>query len=124
MQRRDFLRLAAGATGTTVMAGVLGPRNVMAAPDAVKPKSLNLLYATAEADSEAIKFILPDFSAKLGIKLNLETYPYAALQQKVFAELASSSPHYDILIVDTPWMPALTNKMRASERLSEKSTVE
>jgi multiple sugar transport system substrate-binding protein len=70
-----------------------------------------LLYATAEADSEAIKFILPDFSAKFGIKLSLETYPYAALQQKVFAELASSSAFYDIMIVDTPWMPALTNKI-------------
>jgi multiple sugar transport system substrate-binding protein len=71
-----------------------------------------LLYATAEADSEAVKLVLPDFASKLGIKLNLETFPYAALQQKVFAELASSSSFfYDIIVVDTPWMPALTNKI-------------
>ncbi|HEY0790355.1 MAG TPA: extracellular solute-binding protein [Chthoniobacterales bacterium] len=87
---------------------MLTPR---AARAAAKPQTLNLLYATAEADSEAVKLILPDFAAKFGIKLNLETYPYAALQQKVFAELASSSPHYDIMIVDTPWMPALTRKL-------------
>jgi multiple sugar transport system substrate-binding protein len=109
MQRRDFLRLAAGATGTAVLGGMLGSRSAQAA--AAKPQKLNLLYATAEADSEAIKFMLSDFDSKLGIKLNLETFPYAALQQKVFAELASSSSFYDIMAVDTPWMPALTNKI-------------
>ena len=33
------------------------------------------------------------------------------LQQKAFAELASGSSFYDIMIIDTPWMPALTNKI-------------
>src|SRR4030088_2480639 len=55
--------------------------------------------------------MLPDFASKLGIKLNLDTFPYAALQQKVFAELASSSPFYDIMAVGTSWMPALTKKI-------------
>src|SRR5437867_125404 len=109
MQRRDFLRLAAGASGTAVFGGMLSSRSAKAA--AAKPQKLNLLYATAEADSEAIKLVLPDFASKLSIKLNLETFPYAALQQKVFAELASSSSFYDIMVVDTPWMPALTNKI-------------
>jgi multiple sugar transport system substrate-binding protein len=109
MQRRDFLRLVACATGTAVFGGTLSSRGAKAA--AAKPQKLNLLYATAEADSEAVKLVLPDFASKLGIKLNLETFPYAALQQKVFAELASSSAFYDIMVVDTPWMPALTNKI-------------
>jgi multiple sugar transport system substrate-binding protein len=86
MQRREFLRLAAGVAGTAV----LGSHSAKAA--AAKPQKLNLLYATAEADSEAVKLVLPDFASKLGIKLNLETFPYAALQQKVFAELASNWP--------------------------------
>ena len=55
--------------------------------------------------------IVPECEKALGIKLNLDTFPYAALQQKVFAELASSSPFYDIMAVDTPWMPALTKKI-------------
>jgi multiple sugar transport system substrate-binding protein len=37
--------------------------------------------------------------------------PYNALEQKAFAELASGSSYYDIMIVDTPWMPALTHKI-------------
>jgi multiple sugar transport system substrate-binding protein len=110
MQRRDFLKLTAGATGTAVFGSMLASRSARAAA-AAKPKTLNLLYATAEADSEAIKFILPDFASNLGINLNLETFPYTALQQKVFAELASSSSFYDIMVVDTPWMPALTSKI-------------
>ncbi|MBV9490201.1 MAG: extracellular solute-binding protein, partial [Verrucomicrobia bacterium] len=108
MRRRDFLKLVAATSGAAVFGRALAPRTARAAS---KPQTLNLLYATAEADSEAVKLVLPDFASKFGIKINLETYPYAALQQKVFAELAASSPHYDIMIVDTPWMPALTRKL-------------
>src|ERR1700749_4037727 len=104
MQRRDFLRLVACATGTAGFGGPLSSRGAKAA--AAKPQKLNLLYATAEADSEAIKLVLPDFASKLGIKLNLETFPYASLQQKVFAELASPTDFYNIMVVYTPWMPA------------------
>ena len=34
--------------------------------------------------------------------INLDSQPYNALQQKVFAELAQESPYYDIIIVDKP----------------------
>ena len=30
---------------------------------------------------------------------------------RTFAELAQESPYYDIIIVDTPWMPAITNQV-------------
>jgi multiple sugar transport system substrate-binding protein len=58
---------------------------------AAKPGSLNMLYATSEADSAAIKAPLPDFKATFGFDLNVDTTPYNALQQKAFAELASGS---------------------------------
>ena len=70
-----------------------------------------MLYATSEADSDAIKAALPDFKSTFGMDLALDTMPYDALQQKAFAELASGSSYYDIMIVDTPWMPALTDKI-------------
>lgn len=76
-----------------------------------KPQSLNLLYATVEADVDAIKLVLPDFQNQLGITINLDSQPYNALQQKVFSELANQSSYYDITIVDTPWMPALTGQI-------------
>ena len=70
-----------------------------------------MLYATAEANSDAIKAAAGDFKAAFGFDIKIDTMPYNALQQKTFAELASGSSYYDIMIIDTPWMPALTNKI-------------
>ncbi len=88
--------------GSSAAAGALPP----------KPSSLNMLYATVEADVDAVKLILPDIQKQYGFPINLDSQPYNALQQKVFAELASQSSHYDIIIVDTPWMPALTKQVQ------------
>jgi len=114
MTRRSLVKSA--AVGLTLP--VLGKSAVSAAPrrtvrqqDAEKPASLNMLYATVEADVEAIKLAIPDFKAETGIDIVLDSQPYDALQQKVFAELAVDSPYYDVIIVDTPWTPAITNKL-------------
>lgn len=97
-------------TGSAAVAAAsLTPRRARAAT--AKPERLTMLYATSEADSDAIKAALPDFRAAFGFDIALDTMPYGALQQKAFAELASQSPYYDIMIVDTPWMPALTHKI-------------
>jgi multiple sugar transport system substrate-binding protein len=97
-----------GAVGSSTRAGT-STGSSAAAPG--KPGSLNMLYATVEADSDAMKLVLPDFKKEFGFGINLDTMPYAALQQKTFAEFASQSSHYDLMIVDTPWMPALTKKV-------------
>lgn len=110
--RRDFLKLSAAASGTMLAGGTLSACGAGGGQSSSgKPKSLNMLYATAEANSEAVELVLPGFEKEFGVSINMETNPYDALQQKVFAELASSSSFYDILIVDTPWMPALTTKI-------------
>ncbi|NMR21484.1 extracellular solute-binding protein [Cellulomonas fimi] len=70
-----------------------------------------MLYATAEANAAAVQAILPQFEAATGIELVLDTQPYDALQQRVFAEFASNSTFYDIVIVDTPWAPALVDRL-------------
>src|SRR5688500_8786423 len=113
--RRNLVKSAVAA-GLTIP--VLGRSSVSAAPrrsllrqDAEKPAALNMLYATVEADVEAIKLAIPDFKAETGIDIVLDSQPYDALQQKVFAELAVDSPYYDVIIVDTPWTPALTGKL-------------
>jgi multiple sugar transport system substrate-binding protein len=80
-------------------------------PDQAKPKQLHMLYATAEADAAAVQAMVPQFKEKFGIDLVIDTQPYDALQQKVFSEFASGSSFYDIVIVDTPWAPALVGKL-------------
>ncbi len=78
---------------------------------AAKPAGLKMLYATAEANAAAVQSLLPAFKAKFGMDLTIDTQPYDALQQKVFAEFASQSSYYDIIIVDTPWAPALVSQL-------------
>ena len=108
VSRRALLQAGAAFAGSAALGLKVGSAF---AADATKPEKLTMLYATSEADSEAIKAALPEFKKAFGIDIALDTMPYNALQQKVFAELASESPYYDIMIVDTPWMPALTNKI-------------
>ena len=74
-------------------------------------EELNMLYATVEANVDAVTSVLPQFEDETGIAINVDSQPYDALQQKVFAEFANQSDFYDIVIVDTPWMPALTNQV-------------
>lgn len=81
-----------------------------------KPESLRVLYTTAEANAAALQAQVPAFKEEFGIDLAIDTQPYDALQQKVFSEFASSSDYYDIVVVDTPWAPALVGNL---EPLSE-----
>lgn len=75
------------------------------------PKQIRILYATAEANSAAVQAALPSFKAKTGVELVMDTMPYNALQTKVFAEFAVKSSYYDVVIVDTPWSPALAQSL-------------
>lgn len=84
--------------------------------DAAKPKTLHMLYATAEADAAAVQAMVPAFKKKFGFDLQIDTQPYDALQQKVFSEFAADSSHYDIVIVDTPWAPALASKLEPLDK--------
>jgi multiple sugar transport system substrate-binding protein len=86
-----------------------------------KPKTLRLLYTTAEADAAALQAEAPAFKKQFGIDLQIDTQPYDALQQKVFSEFASSSDYYDMVVVDTPWAPALVGKLEPLSPYLKKS---
>jgi multiple sugar transport system substrate-binding protein len=79
--------------------------------EAEKPTQLRMLYGDASAGDKAIASLEPAFEKEFGIDLVIENMPYDALQQKVFSEFASSSDYYDIIIVDTPWAPALVQNL-------------
>ena len=121
LTRRGFLAGAGLAVTATLGGGLLagctpavkggGDTGGKIDPAAAKPAQLHMLYATAEANSAAVQALLPAFKQKFGFDLVMDTQPYDALQQKVFSEFASSSPYYDIVIVDTPWAPALVAQL-------------
>jgi multiple sugar transport system substrate-binding protein len=116
--RRTFLVRGAGASGVFLSGGLLAACGSSdssggggESAGGAKPETLSILYATVEAASDALLSVTPDFEAKTGIKLNVDTIAYDALQQKVFSELASGSPKYDVLCIDTPWMPTIVGKI-------------
>jgi multiple sugar transport system substrate-binding protein len=106
-------RMLTGVVGASLLTSALvaSGGGAVLAQDEAACTDLNMLYATVEADVEAIKLALPLYEAETGVRIELDSQPYNALQQKVFAELGSQSPFYDIIIVDTPWMPAVTNQI-------------
>lgn len=105
--------LLAGLTAGSVVlaAAACTPATNESGASGGKPQTLHMLYATAEANAAAVQSLLPAFKSKFGIDLQIDTQPYDALQQKVFSEFASGSTHYDIVIVDTPWAPALVKQL-------------
>jgi multiple sugar transport system substrate-binding protein len=94
-----------------------------ASGDQSKPKVLSVLYATVEADDAAIKAQIPEYEKATGVKIELTTEPYNNLQQKVFQELSTKSSHYDVMVIDTPWMPALTNELLPLSSYLQKTEV-
>lgn len=106
-RKRITAGVAAVAVGILALAGCA----TESSPSDGKPETLRILYTTAEANAKALQAQVPAFEAEFGIKLAIDTQPYDALQQKVFSEFASSSDYYDIVVVDTPWAPALVGNL-------------
>jgi multiple sugar transport system substrate-binding protein len=111
--RRDFLKVSLAASGTVLGGGLLAACGGSGGSSTTsgKPAQMRMLYATVEADSDAVKAVIPAYRKAFGIDLKMDTIPYDALQQKVFSELAAGSSNYDVMIADTPWMPAIVSKM-------------
>jgi len=71
-----------------------------------EPK-LRVLYATNEAGAEAIIAAAQAYTELTGVQIEVDALPYNNLQEKVFSELAQKSGYYDLMAVDTPWMPKI-----------------
>jgi multiple sugar transport system substrate-binding protein len=97
--RRLLRRGTPNRSLTHLVPSKLGPR----------PRTLSMLSAGNQSDGAGFAKVAPMLKDEMGIDLVVDNLSYDALQQKTFAELATSSPTYQILIVDTPWTPTLTH---------------
>lgn len=116
--RREFLGKSIAASGVLVGGSLLSACGSSGsdAGGGTKPAQLSILYATVEAASDALLAAVPEYQKRTGVKLNVDTIAYDALQQKAFAELASQSPKYDLICVDTPWMPTIVAQIEPLSR--------
>lgn len=76
-------------------------------PVGAAAETLRILYATVEAGSEAIIYAAERYREETGIVVEVSTFPYNSLQEKVFSELLGKSAFYDLVVVDTPWVPKI-----------------
>lgn len=73
----------------------------------LSPKTLKILYATVEAGSDAVIGAAEYYEKQTGMNVEINTFPYNSLQERVFSELSRKSGDYDLIAVDTPWMPKI-----------------
>lgn len=109
LTRRDFTKLgmALGVSAAAMPAFLQGfSRSAAAqdvAADAPKPAELKVLYVGVEANVDAMNFAAEKYAAEKGIKVTVDSFPQTAMREKLFAELSSQSPYYDVVLIDHPW---------------------
>jgi len=61
-------------------------------------------------DTDIVKSMVPDFNKDYpNIKIDIETLTYDQMRDKLVSSFQSSSPTYDLVIVDNPWMVDFAN---------------
>lgn len=56
-------------------------------------------------DTDVVKSMVPEFNKEYpNVKVDIETLTYDQMRDKLVSSFQSSSPTYDLIIVDNPWM--------------------
>ncbi len=123
ISRRQFLKVA----GSTVAAAGLAacvPATVPSAPAPAAPTTAPAAPAAAPTAAAAtgakakeirvlvvgdpfqfaLEKVVPDFTAETGIKVNLESLAYDALNARLVTSFVSKTPDADVVTVDAMWM--------------------
>lgn len=69
-----------------------------------KPKEL-IIAGVSGVETAGLKFVLPLWEEKTGIKTTLLEYPYDSLYEKLVATFQANVSTYDVAMIDDPWMP-------------------
>jgi len=78
--------------------------------EAAKPyagQTLNVVWFAIPWSSELVK-VIPQFEKETGIKINVTTYPYESLREKLVTEFMAGSGAIDLALVDQYWMLELS----------------
>jgi multiple sugar transport system substrate-binding protein len=65
-------------------------------------KQLNMLYVGVEANIDSVRDGAKRYEEKTGVHINIDSYPQTEWRERLFAEIAAKSGHYDIWIIDVP----------------------
>ncbi|ADT99733.1 MULTISPECIES: ABC transporter substrate-binding protein [Mycolicibacterium] len=61
-------------------------------------------------DTDIVKSMVADFNAEYpGVEINIESLTFDQMRDKLVSSFQSSSPAYDLIVVDNPWMVDFAN---------------
>jgi multiple sugar transport system substrate-binding protein len=110
LSRRDLTKsgLALGLSASAITALLTTARTTSAAAqeiaaDAPKPDELRVLYVGVEANVDSMNYAAQKYGDEMGIKVTVDSFPQTSMREKLFAELSSQSPYYDVVLIDHPW---------------------
>ncbi len=98
--RRQVLKLGTAAVG----AGAFGEIARSIAVAAAKPRQLNVGVVEG-VEIRGLRAVAPMWDRETGVHLNLITYPYASLYEKMTTAFQANAATFDVVMMDDPWMP-------------------
>lgn len=95
------LTLAACGGGSSSSGGGGGAQTT----DPVKVKGTVRVIMEEVPDTDIVKGLLPAFQQQYpGVDVKIEALPYDQMRDRIVSSFLASSPTYDLIIVDNPWM--------------------
>lgn len=96
ISRRSFLKASAGATAGAVLGSITSPALAQGA-DTIR------VLAVEDPFFFSLTEVLGDFTAKTGIKVELESLSYHAMQARLVSSFVSKTSDADVVTVDQMW---------------------
>src|SRR5437899_13004411 len=108
---RNFRYLAAALlVGLAIASGDEVPASAQG-----KTITLSMLAGYKE---DVLRASLPDFEKKTGIKVVIDASPFGDLYKKQLLSLSTGAGRYDVVFVDEPWIPPLSEfLLRLNQRV-------
>lgn len=107
LPRADFLRIAGMGIGVAAFPFIVGcsreSEEAQISAEDPKPEALQVLYVGVEANVDSMRYAAEKYAKKEGIEVKIDSFPQTAMREKLFAELSSKSPFYDVVLIDHPW---------------------
>ena len=123
MDRREFLKLALGASGVTLLAACAPSPAPPTSPPAGQPTAPGTKQAAAPAtkggkitvlvnsgEQERVSQVAADYTKSTGTDVEVQALPYDQAFQKLQIALSQRTDAFDVASMDDPWMPQFAGK--------------
>lgn len=106
MRRVKVFALVAIVASFVTVSVFAGGQREAAPADPSRPHAGTVLTFVAQPDvfAEPVRRLLPEFERQTGIRVEMETLPYASLRERQVSEFVAGGGDLDIMTMDIVWM--------------------